>query len=108
MTNLIHINDENFQDEVLNSTIPVVIDFSANWCSPCKILSPIMEELANEMAGKAKICKIDIDESPKATGKLGIKGVPAVVTFNRGELSGTSIGLSSKEKIVKMIEPLLK
>jgi thioredoxin 1 len=108
MTNLIHINDENFQEEVLNSKIPVIVDFSANWCGPCKILSPIMEELANEMAGKAKVCKIDIDESPSATGKLGIKGVPTVLTFNRGELSGTSVGLSSKEKIIKMIEPLLK
>jgi len=108
MSNLVHINDNNFQKEVLNSDIPVIIDFSANWCGPCKILSPIMEELAKEMEGKAKVCKIDIDESPIATGKLGVKGVPTVISFDRGEVRSLSAGLLSKEKLIKMIELLLK
>ena len=104
MSDLIHLTDTNFEEIIKNSNIPVLVDFSATWCGPCKMLTPIIEELASELLGKVKVCKIDIDESPNSAQRLGVKGVPAVIVFNRGEKTNALVGLTTKAKLRKLIE----
>jgi thioredoxin 1 len=103
MSNLIHLNDENFDAVVGDGDLPVLVDFSAGWCGPCKALSPIVEKLADEVVGKAKVCKVDIDEAPQAAKKHGIRSVPTVIVFKDGKAFNTSVGLKSKEKLVEML-----
>ena len=103
MSNLIHLNDENFDVVVGDGSVPVLVDFSAGWCGPCKALSPIVEKLADEVVGKAKVCKVDIDEAPQAAKKHGIRSVPTVIVFKDGKAFNTSVGLKSKEKLVEML-----
>lgn len=104
MSDLIHLTDTNFEEIIKNSNIPVLVDFSATWCGPCKMLTPIIEELASELLGKVKVCKIDIDESPNSAQRLGVKGVPTVIVFNRGEKTSALVGLTTKAKLRKLIE----
>ena len=104
MSDLIHLTDTSFEEIIKNSNIPVLVDFSATWCGPCKMLAPIIEELASEFLGKVKVCKIDIDESPDSAQRLGVKGVPTVIIFNHGEKTDTLVGLTTKSKIRKLIE----
>lgn len=104
MSDLIHLTDTSFEEIIKNSNIPVLVDFSATWCGPCKMLAPIIEELASEFLGKVKVCKIDIDESPDSAQRLGVKGVPTVIIFKRGEKTDALVGLTTKAKIRKLIE----
>lgn len=101
--NVVDITDSNFEAEVLNSTVPVLIDFSAAWCGPCKMLSPIVEKLADEFVGTYKVCKVDIDDSPKVTQRFGIRGVPTVLVFKGGEMVGQHVGLTNRENLVKLL-----
>src|SRR5579859_3118025 len=101
--NIIELTDANFDTEVLKSDVPVLVDFSATWCGPCKALNPIVEKLADEFAGKYKVGKIDIDESPTVTAKYGIRGVPTVLVFKGGEKSGQHVGVTNKETLVKLL-----
>lgn len=103
MSNVIHLTQENFDSVVMSSDVPTIVDFSASWCGPCKALTPIIEKIADESVGKLKVCKIDIDEAPDLASKYSIRGVPTVVVFKEGEIVGTSIGLASKEKILKLV-----
>jgi thioredoxin 1 len=102
--NVIALSDANFDEEVVNSTSPVLVDFTASWCGPCKQLAPIVEKLADESVGKYKIAKLDIDECPAIARKFGIKGVPTVMVFKGGEKTGHHVGLASKEKLVALLE----
>jgi thioredoxin 1 len=102
-TNVIELNDENFDNEVATSDKPVLVDFGATWCGPCKILAPIVEKLADEYAGKYKVCKVDIDEATKITAKFGIRGVPTVLVFKNGEKTGQHVGVTNKETLLKML-----
>lgn len=101
--NVIELNDLNFEAEVLKSNVPVLVDFSATWCGPCKVLAPIVEKVADEFAGKYKVGKLDIDESPNVTSKYGIRGVPTVMVFKGGEKSGQHVGVTNKETLVKLL-----
>jgi thioredoxin 1 len=101
--NVLELNDGNFETEVLKSDVPVLVDFSATWCGPCKVLAPIVEKVADEFAGKYKVGKIDIDESPAVTAKYGIRGVPTVMVFKAGEKSGQHVGVTNKETLVKLL-----
>lgn len=101
--NLVHFNDLNFDAEVLKSNVPVLVDFTATWCGPCKILGPIVEKLSDEMAGKAKVGKLDVDESPAIAAKYGIRGVPTVMVFVGGEVKAKQVGLAAREKLVQML-----
>src|SRR3954468_23797708 len=83
--NLKHFNDMNWDEEVLQSNDPVLVDFTATWCGPCRVLGPIVQKLADELAGKVKVGKLDIDESPAVASKYGIRGVPTVMVFHGGE-----------------------
>jgi thioredoxin 1 len=102
-SNVIELNDTNFDNEVTTSDKPVLVDFGATWCGPCKALAPIVEKLADEYAGKYKVCKVDIDEAPTVTAKFGVRGVPTVLVFKNGEKTGQHVGLTNKETLLKML-----
>jgi thioredoxin 1 len=102
--NVIELNDQNFESEVLKSDVPVLVDFGATWCGPCKVLSPIVDKIAEETAGKYKIGKMDIDESPTTTAKFGIRGVPTVIVFKGGQKSGQHVGVTNKETLLKLLQ----
>jgi len=101
--NLHAFTDQNFETEVLASETPVLIDFTAAWCGPCKLLSPIVEKLADELEGKVKVGKLDIDSSPNVTARYGIRGVPTVMVFKNGERVGQHVGLTNRETLLKLI-----
>jgi thioredoxin 1 len=101
--NLHHFNDLNWDAEVLKSDVPVLVDFTATWCGPCKVLGPIVEKLATELGGKVKVGKLDIDESPSVTAKYGVRGVPTVMVFHGGERKAQHVGLTNRETLLKMI-----
>ena len=95
--------DLNFEAEVLKSDQPVVVDFTATWCGPCKQLAPIIEKLADEFEGKVKVGKVDIDENPGISRKYGIKNVPTVLVFRKGEKDGEVVGAARREKLVSAL-----
>ncbi|MBQ1451814.1 MAG: thioredoxin, partial [Clostridia bacterium] len=97
------ITKDNFKQEVLNSDIPVLVDFWATWCSPCKMLSPVIEEIANELDGKVKVGKINVDENPELAAEFGVTGIPFVVAFRDGEPRATSMGVVAKEDILALL-----
>jgi len=99
----LHISKDNFNKEVLNSDMPVLLDFWADWCGPCRMLSPIIEELAVELTG-AKICKINVDEQPELAAQFKIMTIPTLVVMQNGKVSNTSIGVRPKSEIVDMIQ----
>lgn len=101
--NLHHFNDLNWDAEVLKSDVPVLVDFTATWCGPCKVLGPIVEKLATELGGKVKVGKLDIDESPSITAKYGVRGVPTVMVFQAGERKAQHVGLTNRETLLKML-----
>ena len=103
MAHALHITDDSYQKEVLESEIPVVIDFWATWCGPCKMIAPIIEEMANEFEGKAKICKVDVDNNQNIAMQLGIRSIPTVMIFKGGKLVDTIIGAVPKAKIVNRL-----
>jgi thioredoxin 1 len=101
--NVHSFNDKNFEDEVLKSDVPVLVDFTATWCGPCRQLAPIVEKLADEFQGKVKVGKLDIDDAPEITKKYGVRSVPTVMVFQGGEKKGTQVGLANREKLVKLL-----
>jgi thioredoxin 1 len=101
------ITDDNFQDEVLNSDLPVLIDFWAIWCGPCKMVAPIVEELGTEYEGKAKIGKLDVDSNQQTSIKYGVRSIPTLLIFKGGELVETIIGAVPKAKIVEKLETFI-
>ncbi|MEZ4300858.1 MAG: thioredoxin [Polyangiaceae bacterium] len=96
-------NQSNFESEVLKSDLPVLVDFTATWCGPCKALAPIVEKLADEFQGKIKVGKLDIDESPDVTARYGVRSVPTVIVFKGGAKSGQYVGLTNRDKLVALL-----
>jgi len=107
MANLTSVTSANFEQEVINSDKPVLVDFWAEWCGPCKALSPILDEIANEMDGKANIVKVNVDQAPDLAQKFGIRGIPTLIFFNKGEVKSTLVGNQPKAEIVKNISNLI-
>lgn len=103
MENL-NINEENFEEEVLNSNVPVLVDFWASWCGPCKMMSPIIEEIAEETKNDIKVCKVNIDENSSLATKYGIMSIPTFIVFKNGEISAHTIGVKSKEEILELLK----
>lgn len=99
--------DQNFEQEVLESENPVVVDFWAHWCAPCRIVSPIIEELAKEFEGKVKVGKLNVDENPQSASKYGIMSIPSILFFRGGQPVKTMIGAQSKENYKKGIKEVL-
>ncbi|MFR8216571.1 MAG: thioredoxin [Oscillospiraceae bacterium] len=98
------ITEENFENEVLNSDKPVLVDFWAQWCGPCRMLGPIIEEIANDYEGKVKVGKVNVDEQPNLASKYGIASIPTVIVFKNGKPEKTLVGLRSKNEIENMIK----
>ncbi len=92
MSNVPSVNDSNFDEQVVNSDLPVLVDFSATWCGPCKQIAPFVDQLAQEHAGKVKVVMVDIDESPQTAAKYGIRGVPTLKMFKAGEVIAEQVG----------------
>lgn len=102
--NVIELSDTSFETEVLKSQVPVLVDFTATWCGPCKALAPIVEKIANEHAGKYKVAKVDIDDCPNTAQRYGIRSVPTVLVFKGGEKKGQHVGVTTKENLLKLLE----
>ena len=99
--------DQNFDQEVLQSKMPVVVDFWAPWCAPCRIVSPAIEDLAKEYEGKVKVGKLNVDESPQTAGKYGIMSIPSILIFKNGNPVKTIIGAQGRERYKKEIDEIL-
>ena len=95
----VNVSDADFDNEVLKAEEPVMVDFWAEWCGPCKALSPIVDEVASEVAGKMKVVKVNIDENPNAPTKYGVRGIPTLMVFKGGELVDTKVGGMSKTQL---------
>ncbi len=103
MTTL-HVKDDTFEQDVLKSDTPVLVDFWAEWCGPCRQLSPIIDQIAEELGDKVRIAKINIDENPEAPGKYGVRGIPTMILFKNGEAAATKVGALPKSQLKEWIE----
>jgi thioredoxin 1 len=104
---LLQVNDKNFGQEVLNSDLPVLVDFWAAWCGPCRAISPMVEELAKEFTGKVKVIKLNVDENPAIPSQYGVRGIPTLILFKGGKILDQIVGAVPKAKLVAMIEKAL-
>ena len=102
----IEINGTNFEAEVLNSTQPVLVDFWAEWCGPCKMLAPVLDEIATEQSGRARIVKVNVDNHPALAARYGIQSIPTLLYFTGGEVHHRTVGVVGKKVIVSKLEEL--
>ena len=101
------ITDSSFEQDVINSAKPVLVDYWAEWCGPCKQIGPALEEISDEMSAKIIISKLNIDENPKVASKYGVKGIPTLMLFSNGEVVSTKVGALPKGKIIEWIESVI-
>lgn len=104
---MVVVNKANFQKEVLEANLPVIVDFWAEWCGPCKMLAPVIEEMAKEFKGKLKVAKLDVDESPELAGKYRVMSIPTVLFFKAGKVVEQHVGFSGKEIIRGKVQKFL-
>ncbi len=102
-----HITDDSFETDVLKSPTPVLVDYWAEWCGPCRMVAPILEEVAGELQGKLVIAKLNVDENREIPAKFGIRGIPTLMLFKNGELAATKVGALSKSQLLAFLEPHL-
>jgi len=104
MSSINHVTDSSFEQEVLKAQGPVLVDFWAEWCGPCKMIGPVLEEIAGDYAGKLKIAKLNIDENPQTPPKYGIRGIPTLMLFKNGQVEATKVGAVSKSQLSAFID----
>ena len=102
-----HVADNEFEKEVIKAGIPVLVDFWAPWCGPCKSIAPVLEELAREYDGKLKVVKINVDENPQTPSRFGVRGIPNLMIFKQGKLSGQIVGAAPKARLASEINKAL-
>jgi thioredoxin 1 len=102
-----NITDASFESDVLKSDLPVLVDFWAAWCGPCKMIAPILEEIATEFAGKLKICKVDVDANQETPAKYGVRGIPTLIVFKNGSAEATKVGALSKTQLTEFLKGAL-
>lgn len=102
--NIVHITDASFENEVLKASGPVLVDYWADWCGPCKMIAPILDEIATEYSGKVKIAKLNIDQNPATPPKFGIRGIPTLMLFKSGSVAATKVGALSKSQLTAFID----
>ncbi len=101
---IVHVTDDNFEEEVLKSKQPVLVDFWAEWCGPCKMIAPILDQIAEEYQERLKVAKLNIDESPKTPQHYGVRGIPTLMLFKDGEVEATKVGALSKAQLEAFLE----
>ncbi len=107
MTDVIYVTESDFQDEVISAELPVLVDFTAAWCQPCKMIEPIVKQLAGEWDGKVKVVKLDADLNPNLMMKYGVMGIPTLMLFKGGEIKERMTGFHPKEKLEAKVSPHL-
>ena len=101
---IMHVSDNSFEDEVLKAEAPVLVDYWAEWCGPCKMIAPVLEEIAREYAGKIKVAKLNIDENTQTPRKYGIRGIPTLMLFKNGNVEATKVGAVSKSQLAAFLD----
>jgi len=102
--NIVTITDHSFENDVIESKTPVLVDFWAQWCGPCKAIAPILDDLAQKYEGKVKIAKLDVDHNPATPPKFGVRGIPTLILFKDGQVKATQVGLLSKNDLMSFID----
>ena len=105
---VVHVTESNFEEEVVKSDVPVLVDFWAEWCGPCKMIAPILDEIAKEYGEKLKICKIDVDSNPEIAPKFGIRGIPTLIMFKDGNAESTKVGAVSKSQLIEFVDEIIQ
>lgn len=104
---IVHVSDASFDAEVLSAELPVLVDFWAEWCGPCKMIAPVLDEIATEYQGQLKVCKVDVDANPDIPPKFGIRGIPTLILFKDGNAEATKVGALSKSQLIDFIKDVL-
>ncbi len=103
MSEIINVSDDSFEAEVVKSSAPMLVDFWAQWCGPCKMITPILEEIAGEFDGKLTVAKVNIDENPETPAKYQVRGIPTLILFNNGEVVATKVGALTKSQLTQFL-----
>ena len=101
---IVHLTDDTFENDVLKSPVPVLVDFWADWCGPCKMIAPLLDELAGDYKGRLKVAKLNIDQNNRTPPTFGIRGIPTLLLFKNGEVEATKVGALSKSQLVAFVD----